>query len=86
MKKVGLITLLMVIGLYSLAQIGMWLGGTAGFMTNNEKDGFSSSAYMFGPQLGYMLGEKARVPKCNVRTDKLLYHVEDRRYPHVIEK
>ena len=38
----------------SQAQIGMWLGGTAGFMTNNEKNGFSSSAYMFGPQVGYI--------------------------------
>ncbi len=61
MKKAGLITLMMCIGFISHAQIGMWLGGNAGFMTNNVKDGSSSSAYMFGPQVGYMLGEKAAV-------------------------
>jgi len=61
MKKIGIITLMVFLGFSSQAQIGMWLGGTAGFMTNNEKDGFSSSAYMFGPQVGYMLGEKAGV-------------------------
>lgn len=61
MKKIRLITLFMVVGLYSHAQVGMWLGGTAGFMTNNEKDGFYSSAYMFSPQVGFMLDEKTGV-------------------------
>jgi hypothetical protein len=49
------------LGFSSQAQISMWLGGTAGFMNSSVKDGRSSSAYMFGPQVGYMLGEKAAV-------------------------
>ena len=61
MKKITLLTLMMFIGLFSQAQIGMWLGGTVGFGSSSEKDGMSSSAYIFGPSAGYMLGEKAAV-------------------------
>ena len=61
MRKVGIITLLVFLGCTSQAQIGMWTGGNVGFMTNNVKDGSSSSSYVFGPQVGFMLGEKAGV-------------------------
>ncbi len=62
MKKLMLVSLGLIMAMGLNAQGNkMWIGGNAGFGTNNVKDGDSFSSWQFGPTFAYMLNDNMAV-------------------------
>ena len=61
MKKLLLLTAVVLIGFGAQAQNRMWLGGTLGFGSSTVKDNDATTGYQVGPQFGFMLNENMAV-------------------------